>query len=79
MTKYLLWIALAVVVVWLWRKSQAARSGEPRAPVEREPEGMVRCAYCGVNQPVSESILAAGRHYCCVAHRQAGESDSKSD
>jgi hypothetical protein len=77
MTKYLLWIALAGIVFWLLRKSRAARSGEPRPPVEREVEGMVKCSYCGVNQPMSESILTAGRYYCCAAHRQAAEADSK--
>lgn len=77
MTKYLLWMALAVIVLWLWRKSQASRSGEPRPPVEREAEGMVKCSHCGVNQPVSESILAAGRYYCCAAHRLAAESESR--
>jgi uncharacterized protein len=77
MTKYFLWIALAVIVVWLWRKSQASRSGEQRPPAEREAEVMVKCAHCGVNQPVSESTLAAGRYYCCAAHRRAAESESK--
>lgn len=77
MTKYLLWFALVIIIVWVWRKSQAARSGEPRPPVERESEGMVKCSHCGVNQPVSESILVAGRYYCCAAHRLAAESDSK--
>ncbi len=77
MTKYLLWFALVVIVVWLWRKSQATPSGEPRPPAEREPEAMVKCSHCGVNQPLSESTLAAGRYYCCAAHRQAAESESE--
>jgi hypothetical protein len=39
-----------------------------RPPTEElEAERMVQCAHCGVNQPVSESILANDRYYCCVA------------
>ena len=75
MTKYLLLIALAIVVWWMWRKSQAARSATQAPPVQREAERMVKCARCGVNQPVSESILAGGAYYCCAAHRRDAEGD----
>lgn len=73
MTKFLLLIALAMVIVWLWRKARTARSDEQRNPPPRAAERMVKCSYCGVNQPVSESIVAAGRYYCCAAHRRDGE------
>lgn len=79
MTKYLLLIALGVVVWWLWRKSRAPRSGAQRPPAQRATERMVKCSHCGVNQPVSESILAAGRYYCCAAHRRAAESEGGGD
>jgi len=79
MTKYLLLIALAVVVWWMWRKSQVPGAGVPRPPASREAERMVKCSYCGVNQPVSESILAAGCYYCCAAHRRAAESEGVGD
>ena len=75
MTKYLLWIALAAVVWWLWRKAQAARSSEQAPPAERAAERMVRCAHCGVNQPMSESLLVGERYYCCAAHRREAEAD----
>ncbi len=40
---------------------------------DREVERMVQCAHCGVNQPISESLLANGRYYCCAAHlRESG-------
>lgn len=77
MTKYLLLIALALVVWWLWRKSLVARSGDRRPPAPREAERMVKCAHCGVNQPVSESILADGNYYCCAAHRRDAESEGR--
>ena len=77
MTKYLLLIALIVIVVWMWRKARATRSGEPGVAVPRAAERMVKCAYCGVNQPVSESTLADGRYYCCTAHRHDGENKGR--
>ena len=72
--KYLLLVALFFVVLWLLRKAQASRSGGRAPPAARAPEQMVKCAHCGVNQPVSESILTHGHYYCCNAHRQEAES-----
>lgn len=77
MTKYLLLIALAVVVWWMWRKSRAQNAAPPRPAARRAAERMVKCSYCGVNQPLSESLLAGGRYYCCAEHRQAAESEAE--
>ena len=71
--KFLLLVALFLAVYWLLRKAAASRSSG-RQPAPRAPERMVKCAHCGVNQPVSESILTHGRYYCCNAHRQEAES-----
>lgn len=75
MTKYFLLFALVLFVWWLWRKSGSPRSTTRRRTVLREPERMVECAHCGVNQPVSESILANDRYYCCPAHLREARSD----
>ncbi len=75
MTKYFLLFALVLFVWWLWRKSASTRSTDRRPTNKREPERMVQCAHCGVNQPVSESILADGRYYCCPAHLREARSD----
>ena len=72
--KYLFLIALAFVVLWALRRGQASRNGDQVPPASRVPERMVKCVHCGVNQPVSESILAKGRYYCCIAHRDDSES-----
>ncbi|MFZ4535124.1 PP0621 family protein [Propionivibrio sp.] len=72
--KYFFLIALFFVVLWLWRKAKASRAGGESPPVSRTPESMVKCAHCGVNQPVSESILTNGHYYCCPAHRHEAES-----
>lgn len=43
----------------------------PATPKERTAERMVACAYCALNQPVSESILAKdGQYYCGPEHQQ---------
>ena len=71
--KYLLLIALFFVVLWSLSKARASRSARRRPPAARAPEQMVKCARCGVNQPVSESILTHGRYYCSNAHRLEAE------
>jgi len=66
--KYLIFVALVVLVLWGLRKQKASHPGV-RQQAAREPERMVTCAFCGVNQPLSDSILSRGSYYCCVAHR----------
>ena len=78
MMRYLLLIALVFLVLSLLRRARAARSATP-PPAPRAPERMVKCARCGVNQPVSESILTHGRYYCCAAHRHEGEHEGEAD
>lgn len=73
MTKYLLLAGLVLFVWWAWRKARTKR-GAAAQPM-REVERMVECAHCGVNQPVSESILANHRYYCCAAHFRQAQSD----
>jgi len=70
--KYLILIALLFAVLWALRKSQTPRP-VAKPPVAREPERMVMCANCGVNQALSESISSHGRYFCCVAHQREGE------
>ena len=71
--KYLLLIALFFLILSLWRKAISSRSGSAAPPSSRAVERMVKCAHCGVNQPVSESILTHGRYYCCTAHQHEAE------
>lgn len=72
--KYLLLIALFFLIVSLWRKAISSRSGSAAPPSSRAAERMVKCAHCGVNQPVGESILANGHYYCSTDHRHEAES-----
>lgn len=74
MLKYLLLIALVLVVLGALRKARGVRASRNPPAATRAPEAMVKCAYCGVNQPISESILTHGNYYCCNDHRRLAES-----
>lgn len=67
MSRLLFLVAIVVVVYLLIRSYRKSR------PRQDEPavENMVRCAHCGVHLPKSESILADGKFFCCVEHRDA--------
>jgi uncharacterized protein len=71
--KYLLWIGLILIVLWILRTAGNRRHREARPPAAREPEKMVSCAHCGVHLPESESIRDAGLHYCCAEHQHAAQ------
>ncbi|MBL8423290.1 MAG: hypothetical protein JNK06_07335 [Candidatus Accumulibacter phosphatis] len=77
MTKYLLLTALVIAVWWLWRHARNSRAGAGKDSAQREAERMVQCARCGVNQPVSESLLDDGRYYCCAAHLREARSEDR--
>lgn len=69
MGKYLVLIAVALLVYWIvrasWRRrSPGGRSKQPAA------ESMVRCAECGIHLPRGESLMVRGQFYCCTEHQQ---------
>lgn len=80
--KYLLVLALAGVVFWLWRHDRAAekrdaasaRSDRSRpAAKEAKITEMVACDVCQVHLPRSEALIGSRGIYCSDAHRrQAG-------
>lgn len=78
--KYLLVMALVLVVFWVWRRNREterndAAAARPPAPPQREPAvtEMVACGICGVHLPKSEALIGARGIYCSDAHRrQAG-------
>ena len=65
----LLFLLVVIAAVYLLLKSYSERaSGAP--PVDRT-EDMVRCMYCGVHLPKSESVMVDGKHFCNDAHYRA--------
>jgi uncharacterized protein len=75
MARLLVYIALIALVWWIVRsRVRAGRPPErPNPPPPPQAERMVDCARCGVHLPSSETVSdAAGRSYCCAAHRDAG-------
>ena len=79
--KYLLVMALVLVVFWLWRHNRQAERNEaasarPRTQSNQEPEvtEMVACDVCQVHLPRSEALIGSKGIYCSDAHRrQAGD------
>ena len=77
MSRFFFLVVLAVLGWWWWRKRQHPRA-EGKPPVLLEPERMVVCARCGVNQPLSECVRSGrtdGLYFCCEAHRREAEPD----
>lgn len=80
--KFLLWAALAAIVVfWLTRgkriSSDAGSAANPEVPPpEGTTEPMVQCAHCGTHIPASESVSSpSGKVFCSEEHRlQYGKS-----
>lgn len=70
MVKWLLVIAVVVLVVLLMHKAGRRREAPRQPGSEAEVEDMVRCDVCGVNLPRSEAILSRGRFYCGEEHRR---------
>jgi uncharacterized protein len=74
MSRLLFFAAIAAVVYVLLKTYRNRLSGGKTPGGGEEPtpaENMVRCVYCGVHLPKSESMLADGQFYCCDAHRRA--------
>lgn len=77
--KYLLVMALALGIFWLWRHNRQAEKEEKNAAKRRAavqklpPVDIVACAVCGVHLPKTDALCAVDAFYCCEVHRrQAG-------
>jgi uncharacterized protein len=64
-------ILLIAIAVWLLIniiKRYSNSLNEPKKPPETTAEDMVRCSYCGVHLPKSDSFFIKNQYYCCEAH-----------
>ena len=73
--KFLLLLALVLIVAWLWRSSRrkATSARDEEAPPQTGQQEMVRCAHCGVHLPHGEALVGRIGRYCSAEHRQAAE------
>ena len=75
--KYLIIIALALAVFWIWRHNRQAEKDATRAPPRRSPSSkggsvteMVACDLCHMHLPKSEALIGSEGIYCSDAHRR---------
>lgn len=73
--KFLLFLAIVLLVVWLWRSGRRSeqRSDQAAPPAPPGPQEMVRCAHCGVHLPHGDAIVGRIGLYCSSEHRQLAE------
>jgi uncharacterized protein len=76
--KFVLFLVLMLVVVWMVRGALRRRvDPPPSAPTAAKPadhsEDMVACAQCGVHLPRSEALPGRGGLFCGEPHCQAFE------
>lgn len=73
--KYLLILALVVLVAWQWRGSRVKNNPSRMARNQRtaEPTEMVVCSHCGVHLPAQDSIKGKAGVYCDARHRDSAE------
>jgi uncharacterized protein len=73
--KFLLLIAIVLLVAWLWRgnRAQEEREGATAARRPAPPpqlQDMIQCPVCSVHLPRSDALPGPeGRLYCCAEHR----------
>ena len=78
--KYVVLIAVIVIVLWLLRAGRTARRADegappkPAAPPAVQQE-MVECPVCRVHLPRGDALPGpGGQLYCCAEHRQRARS-----
>lgn len=74
MNRLLFFAAIAAIVYLLlksYRNQELGENPPARAEGHDQAEDMVRCIYCGVHLPKSESLMADSKYFCCDAHRRA--------
>ena len=75
--KFLLLVAIVLLVAWLWRGNRRADPGSgpgAQAGTNVQQQEMIRCPVCSVHFPRSDALPGPdGRLYCCAEHRARAE------
>ena len=71
--KYLLFLVVVFVLLWLLRGAMTSRRRGDAAPPPKAPQEMIACAHCGVHLPRDEALPGRGGVFCGDAHRAAFE------
>jgi uncharacterized protein len=76
--KFLVLLAVVLVVLWWLRGSRRAdtpnRGAPPRPGTTAQQQDMVQCPVCSVHLPRSDALPGPnGQLYCCAEHRQRAE------
>ena len=70
--KYLILLAVVLIVIWLvrgGRRGDAPRRNATGTPAG-QPQDMVECPVCQVHLPRADALPGPdGRLYCCAEHR----------
>lgn len=69
--KYLLLLAVVLLVLGVLRSRRTPGAGRPQAG-PGPAQHMLACAHCGVHIPRTEALLLRGQPYCCAQHRSRG-------
>ena len=73
MAKFLLVIAVFIVVYLFLRSYRRRVEAAPPADAAKHGEDMVRCRICGVHLPKSEAVTSRGEIYCSKEHLQLAD------
>ncbi len=74
--KFLLFLAIALLLVWLWRSGRRKDDNpadQATPPPPPGPQEMVRCTHCGVHLPHADAVVGRIGLYCSDEHRQQAE------
>jgi uncharacterized protein len=68
--KFLLWLAIAYLVIWVLRAPQRRPSNTPPEAKKTTAAGetMRRCLHCGLHIPASEAVLDGEAAFCSEEH-----------
>ena len=70
MAKIILLVLGLLLVYWVLKSYGRGIDRRDAPPPAKPGEDMVRCAFCGVHLPRSESITTRGMFYCTPEHQR---------